>query len=133
MWDNARPHTATDTREFLTRRDVEPVKQSLYSPDPNLCDRFLFRKLKQLLREDDFGGHEEATLAVQGAMRRVNEDELYVDYIEDSQSNHFLHKVPNGLYGDTDYMETNLATYMFQLLDTPNIGEMIVKLEQNKK
>ncbi|QQP42194.1 Uncharacterized protein FKW44_016787 [Caligus rogercresseyi] len=26
MWDIARPHTATDTREFLTRRDVEPVK-----------------------------------------------------------------------------------------------------------
>ncbi|QQP37362.1 Uncharacterized protein FKW44_017599 [Caligus rogercresseyi] len=26
MSDNARPHTATDTRESLTRRDVEPVK-----------------------------------------------------------------------------------------------------------
>ncbi|QQP57624.1 Uncharacterized protein FKW44_002673 [Caligus rogercresseyi] len=38
MWGNARPHTATDTREFLTRRDVEPVKQSPYSPDLNLCD-----------------------------------------------------------------------------------------------
>ncbi|QQP52164.1 Uncharacterized protein FKW44_004213 [Caligus rogercresseyi] len=77
MWGNARPHTATDTREFLTRRDVEPVKQSPYSPDLNLCDRFLFRKLKHLLREDEFGGHEEATLAVQRAMRRVSEDELY--------------------------------------------------------
>ncbi|QQP53569.1 Hypothetical protein FKW44_006089 [Caligus rogercresseyi] len=72
MWDNARPHTATDTKEFLTRRDVEPAKQSPYSPDLNLCDRFLFRKLKHLLRED-----EEATLAVQRAMRRVSEDELY--------------------------------------------------------
>ncbi|QQP50108.1 Transposase [Caligus rogercresseyi] len=70
MWDNARPHTATDTREFLTRRDVEMVKQSPYSPDLNLCDRFLFRK-------DEFGGHEEATLAVQRAMRRVSEDKLY--------------------------------------------------------
>ncbi|QQP52816.1 Uncharacterized protein FKW44_005078, partial [Caligus rogercresseyi] len=77
MWDNARPHTATDTREFLTRRDVEPVKQSPYSPDLNLCDRFMFRKLKHLLREDEFGGHEEATLAVQRSMRRVSEDELY--------------------------------------------------------
>ncbi|QQP50298.1 Uncharacterized protein FKW44_011254, partial [Caligus rogercresseyi] len=74
MWDNARPHTATDTREFLTRRDVEPVK---HTPDLNLCGRFLFRKLKHLLREDEFGGHEEATLAVQRAMRRVSEDELY--------------------------------------------------------
>ncbi|QQP50092.1 Uncharacterized protein FKW44_010979, partial [Caligus rogercresseyi] len=77
MWENARPHTATDTREFLTRRDVEPVKQSPYSPDLNLCERFLFWKLKHLLRDDEFGGHEEATLAVQRAMRRVSEDELY--------------------------------------------------------
>ncbi|QQP48867.1 Uncharacterized protein FKW44_009320 [Caligus rogercresseyi] len=57
--------------EFLTRRDVEPVKQSPYSPDLNLCDSTCF------LREDEFGGHEEATLAVQRAMRRVSEDELY--------------------------------------------------------
>ncbi|QQP54273.1 Uncharacterized protein FKW44_007051 [Caligus rogercresseyi] len=77
MWDNARAHTVTDTREFLTRRDVEPVKQSPYSPDLNLCDRFLLQKLKHLLREDEFGSHEEATLAVQRAMRRVSEDELY--------------------------------------------------------
>ncbi|QQP51990.1 Uncharacterized protein FKW44_003972 [Caligus rogercresseyi] len=55
MWGNARPHTATDTREFLTRRDVEPVKQSPYSPELNLCDRFLFWKLMHLLREDEFG------------------------------------------------------------------------------
>ncbi|QQP42349.1 Uncharacterized protein FKW44_016975 [Caligus rogercresseyi] len=74
MWDNARPHTATDTREFLTRRDVEPVKQSPYSPDLNLCDRFLFRKLKHLLREDEFGGHEEATLAVQRTALRPTQE-----------------------------------------------------------
>ncbi|QQP40986.1 Transposase [Caligus rogercresseyi] len=49
-------------REFLTRRDVEQVKQSPYSPDLSLCDRSLFRKLKHLLRGDEFGGHEEATL-----------------------------------------------------------------------
>ncbi|QQP53344.1 Uncharacterized protein FKW44_005798 [Caligus rogercresseyi] len=77
MWDNARPHSTTDTREFLTRRDVEPVKQPPYSPDLNLCDRFLFRKLKRLLREDDFGVHEELHLPFSGAMRRVSEDQLY--------------------------------------------------------
>ncbi|QQP54386.1 Transposase [Caligus rogercresseyi] len=70
------PHLGQCT-EFLTRRDVEPVKQSPYSPDLNLCDRFLFRKLKHLLREDEFGDHEEPTIAVQRAMRRVSEDELY--------------------------------------------------------
>ena len=77
MWDNARPHAAADTRLFLTRRDVEPVKQSPYSPDLNLCDRYLFRKLKYLLRNDEFRGHEEATAAVQRAMKRVSEDELF--------------------------------------------------------
>ena len=77
MWDNARPHAAADTRLFLTRRDVEPVKQSPYSPDLNLCDRYLFRKLKYLLRNDEFRGHEEATAVVQRAMKRVSEDELF--------------------------------------------------------
>ncbi|QQP41891.1 Uncharacterized protein FKW44_016390 [Caligus rogercresseyi] len=76
IWDNVRPHTATDTKES-SLRDVEPVKQSPYSPDLNLCDRSLFRQLKHLLWEDEFGGHEETTLAVQRAMRRVSEDELY--------------------------------------------------------
>ncbi|QQP41003.1 Uncharacterized protein FKW44_015247 [Caligus rogercresseyi] len=74
MWDNARPHTAIDTREFLTRRDVKPVKQSPFSPDVTGSLSF---KLKHLLREDEFGGHEEVRLAVQRAMRRVSEDELY--------------------------------------------------------
>ncbi|QQP53423.1 Uncharacterized protein FKW44_005904 [Caligus rogercresseyi] len=69
MWDNARPHTATDTREFLTRRDVEPVKQSPYSPDLNLFEA--------PAPGGRVWGHEEATLAVQRAMRRVSEDELY--------------------------------------------------------
>ncbi|QQP50231.1 Uncharacterized protein FKW44_011161, partial [Caligus rogercresseyi] len=68
MWDNARPHTATDTREFLTRRDVEPVKQSPYSPDLNLCDRFLFWKLKHLLYDQlrKLRGHCHDVIAVGG-------------------------------------------------------------------
>ena len=77
MWDNARPHVAAATTQFLAGREVQTVKQSPYSPDLNLCDRFLFRKLKHLLRNEDFGGHEEATAAVQWAMGRVSEDELF--------------------------------------------------------
>nr|XP_040574639.1 histone-lysine N-methyltransferase SETMAR-like [Lepeophtheirus salmonis] len=77
IWDNARPHVAAETREFLTRKDVEPVKQSPFSSDLNICDQFLFRKLKHLLRNDEFEGHEEATTAVQRALKRVSEDELF--------------------------------------------------------
>ena len=77
MWDNARPHAAAETRDFLTQRDMEQVKQSPYSPDLNLCDRFLFRKLKHLLRDDLFRSHEEVTSAVQRAMKMIDENELF--------------------------------------------------------
>ncbi|QQP53962.1 Uncharacterized protein FKW44_006621 [Caligus rogercresseyi] len=40
-------------RIFITQRDVKPVKQNPYSPDLNLFDRFLFQKLKYLLRNDE--------------------------------------------------------------------------------
>ncbi|QQP40785.1 Uncharacterized protein FKW44_014944 [Caligus rogercresseyi] len=56
-------------QEAPDRRDVEPGKQSPYSTRPE--------PLKHLLREDEFGGYEEATLAVQRVMRRVSEVELY--------------------------------------------------------
>ncbi|QQP54205.1 Uncharacterized protein FKW44_006963, partial [Caligus rogercresseyi] len=59
MWDNALPN----------RRDVEPVKQSPYSPDLNLFEA--------PAPGGRVWGHEEATLAIQRAMRRVSEDELY--------------------------------------------------------
>ncbi|QQP51602.1 Uncharacterized protein FKW44_013020 [Caligus rogercresseyi] len=77
MWDNTRPHAAADTRDFLTPRDIEQVKQIPYSPNLNLCDRYLFRKMEYLLRNDELGGHEEATLVVQWTMKRVSEDELF--------------------------------------------------------
>ena len=77
MWDNARPQAAAETRHFLTQHDMEQVKQSPHSPDLNLCDRFLFRKLKHLLRDDLFRTHEEATSAVQRAMKMIDENELF--------------------------------------------------------
>ena len=48
--DNARPHTAAATQHFLASRNVHLVKQSPYSPDLNLLDRFLFRQVKSDLR-----------------------------------------------------------------------------------
>ena len=48
--DNARPHTAAATQHFMASRNVKLVKQSPYSPDLNLLDRFLFRQVKSDLR-----------------------------------------------------------------------------------
>jgi transposase len=50
MHDNARPHSAVNTRDFLTKRDVKLVRQAPYSPDLNLCDRWLFKHMKKELR-----------------------------------------------------------------------------------
>lgn len=48
--DNARPHVAQLFRDFLQERSVTMIWQSPYSPDLNLCDRFLFLWLKNALR-----------------------------------------------------------------------------------
>ncbi|QQP36170.1 Uncharacterized protein FKW44_021179 [Caligus rogercresseyi] len=72
MWDNARSHAVTDTRDFLTRRDVEQVKQSPYSPELNLCDRYLFRKL-------NLGPRRRHTDRAAGG-EEVSEDEL-IDHL----------------------------------------------------
>jgi hypothetical protein len=50
MHDNARPHTAAHTQAFLRQRKVRLVQQSPYSPDLNLCDRWLFKELKSKLK-----------------------------------------------------------------------------------
>ena len=39
--DNARPHTAVITRHYFAGMGLRLVYQSPYSPDLNLCDRFL--------------------------------------------------------------------------------------------
>ena len=57
MWDNARPHSAHETQVSLVHRDIQPVKQPAYNL--NLCNRFLFRKIKHRLKGYDFGGHED--------------------------------------------------------------------------
>jgi hypothetical protein len=51
MHDNARPHTAAHTQEFVDRRKMKLVPQSPYSPDLNLCDRWLFKELKSKLKQ----------------------------------------------------------------------------------
>ena len=46
QWDNARPYTSRKTTAHLAKLKVQLVKQSPYSPDLNMRDRFLFRKIK---------------------------------------------------------------------------------------
>ena len=62
--DNARPHTAAATKQFLDRRGVCLVSQSTYSPDLNILDRFLFRHIEMDLRGEDFSGLEDLSKAI---------------------------------------------------------------------
>jgi histone-lysine N-methyltransferase SETMAR len=53
LWqhDNARPHTAVNTRAFFNKRRMALIKQAPYSPDLNQCDRWLFKLLKTGLKQ----------------------------------------------------------------------------------
>lgn len=44
--DNARPHTARETTEYIEGRNIRLVRQPPYSPDLNICDRYIFPRLE---------------------------------------------------------------------------------------
>lgn len=60
--DNATPHTARATLQFLEDKNVRLIKQAPYSPDTNMCDRFIFPRMESLRRnQDDFQDKEALT------------------------------------------------------------------------
>lgn len=44
--DNARPHVSRATLDFLQGKNVRLLKQPPYSPDCNMCDRYIFPRLE---------------------------------------------------------------------------------------
>lgn len=78
LWqmDNARPHTSRITQDYVTKIGLSLVKQSPYSPDMNLCDRYLFRVLKHDLKQEALGSVSEVQKAVQRCFRRLSENTL---------------------------------------------------------
>ena len=69
--DNARPHTAVITQQYLARMGLQLVYQSPYSPDLNLCDRFLFTKLKEVVRQVQYDSNDEVIKAAQHCLRSL--------------------------------------------------------------
>jgi transposase len=59
QFDNARPHAARKTKEFLEKREVRTLFQAPYSPDLNMCDRWLFSAMKKQLRKQTFNDEQE--------------------------------------------------------------------------
>ncbi len=83
LWqhDNARPHTAIATKKFFEKRQVQMIQQSPYSPDLNLCDRWLFKVMKKGLRGHHFQSSQEVLEASLEVFRGISpqrfQDELH--------------------------------------------------------
>ena len=78
--DNARPHTAVTTQDYLAVCEVRLVKQSPYSPDLNLCDRFLFTRLQEILRLEQFDCQADVVKAAQQYCRGLSEETLTKEF-----------------------------------------------------
>ena len=66
------PMLSRATQGFLANSGVQPIKQSSYSPDSNLCDRFLFRKIKSDLKGVDSDGPDVVRRKVQHTFRHMS-------------------------------------------------------------
>lgn len=57
--DNARPHVARATQDYLNGTAVRVLKQPPYSPDCNLCDRYIFPRIEAIRGRNNFANKEE--------------------------------------------------------------------------
>ena len=71
--DNARPHSAARTQNYLEGTGVKMLPQSPYSPDLNLCDRFLFTLLQRHCRGERYMNGAEAERDVKRYLRSLPE------------------------------------------------------------
>lgn len=71
--DNARPHLKQCVKEFFESRGTELLVQPPYSPDLNLCDRWLNNFLKKWLRQIEFGSADEVEKEIVKILRSTDE------------------------------------------------------------
>jgi histone-lysine N-methyltransferase SETMAR len=74
--DNARPHRACITNEFLAENHVEPYPNPPYSPDLSPCDFFLFPKLKNQLRGIQFNDDNAMLTALEQAIDSLTKEDF---------------------------------------------------------
>lgn len=76
QYDNARPHTSSKVKDFIAARKINTIWQSPYSPDLNLCDRWLFDRLKRELEGSEFTSHEEVQSTSLQVLRSIPQSEM---------------------------------------------------------
>ena len=74
--DNARPHRAWITTEFLVEHHVESYPNPPYSPDLSPCDFFIFPKLKNQLRGIRFNDDDDMLEALDEEIRGLTKEDF---------------------------------------------------------
>ena len=72
----ARPHTSSLTREFMSKNGVETIPHPPYSPDLAPCDFWMFPTLKKELRGRRFVSKTEIQNAIQNFFNSIPEEEF---------------------------------------------------------
>ena len=80
--DNAQPHRASTTNEFLVQNRVESYQNPPYSPNMSPCDFFLFGKLKSQLRGIRFNDDNDMLSALDSAIRYLTKED-FQNYFSD--------------------------------------------------
>ena len=80
--DNAKPHRAWTTNEFLLENHVEQYENPAYSPDLSPCDFFLFPKLKKQLLGIRLNDDSEMLTALEQIIDSLTKED-FKNYFED--------------------------------------------------
>lgn len=80
LHDNARPHVKQSVTAYLTKKGVTLLKQPPYSPDFNLCDRWIFTMLENERRMRNFENSENVSDFVKHFMKNINAEHLTKEF-----------------------------------------------------
>lgn len=69
--DNARPHVKQCVKDYVRKSGLELLHQSPYSPDLNLCDRWLNNHVKNSIRGMQFNNASEVEQAIKNCIRNT--------------------------------------------------------------
>lgn len=71
--DNAKPHVATTVMQYLAQKRVQMLPQAPYSPDTNLCDRFVFPTFESSRCKVEFHSADEILQFTQGHIASITQ------------------------------------------------------------
>jgi hypothetical protein len=75
-WQYVNPCKIARTQTYLQQTGVHIVPQSPYSPDLNLCDRFLFTRLLEHCRAKEYSNGQELYIDAKRYLRSLSETVL---------------------------------------------------------